>query len=175
MKANIIVLLLALPFLGYAQIEEIPVDSEEKEVLKEVEEMPRFFSRECEALSDLTERRNCSTNALLQFIYQEIKYPETARMLDVEGTIVITFIIEKDGTITDPTIVREIGGGCGAEGLRVVKLMPNWIPGYQEGEPVRVQFNFPIKFKLDGRKKKRKKNKQRKSSLLGGYEKSSYA
>jgi len=67
--------------------------------------------------------------------------------------VVLTFVVEKDGTISEEIIVRDIGAGCGQESLRVVKLMNKekikWTPGKQDGKPIRVQFNLPIKFKLD--------------------------
>ncbi|MDZ4680368.1 MAG: energy transducer TonB [Saprospiraceae bacterium] len=90
---------------------------------------------------------------MLEFIYSRIKYPKKARQNGVEGMVVLTFVVEKDGTISEEIIVRDIGAGCGQESLRVVKLMNKekikWTPGKQDGKPIRVQFNLPIKFKLD--------------------------
>jgi TonB family protein len=70
----------------------------------------------------------------------------------VTGTVYITFIIEKDGTLTNAKVLRGIGSGCDEEALRVVNMMPKWNPGEQKGKPVAVQFNLPIKFKLDSDK-----------------------
>ena len=60
----------------------------------------------------------------------------------------VTFIIEADGSVSNIKVLRDIGGGCGAEAVRVVKLMPKWKPGKQHGKAVRTQFNLPIQFVL---------------------------
>lgn len=116
------------------------------ELFKIVEEMPYFAG--CEDLPK-AERKACGDKKMLEFIYQNLRYPAQARENGVEGTVVVTFIVEKDGQIKEPRIVREIGGGCGDEVLRVVNLMPRWVPGKQKGETVRVQFNLPVRFKLE--------------------------
>ncbi len=119
-----------------------------EEIFKVVEEMPRFPG--CEDTStQIVEKKNCADHKMLEFIYNSIRYPATAREAGIEGTVVISFIIEQDGKISEPKIVRDIGGGCADEALRVVNLMPDWIPGRQKGEVVRVQFNLPVRFKLD--------------------------
>lgn len=86
---------------------------------------------------------------MLQFIYSNIKYPSIARENGVEGMVVVKFVVEKDGSITLPEVIRDIGAGCGQEALRVVSMMPKWEPGKQRGRAVRVQFNLPVKFKLE--------------------------
>lgn len=86
---------------------------------------------------------------MLKFIYDNIQYPGIARENGVEGTVVVQFVVEKDGSITDVKVIRDIGAGCGAEAMRVVNKMPKWNPGKQRGRPVRVQFNLPVKFKLE--------------------------
>lgn len=83
-----------------------------------------------------------------KFLSENTKYPKTASEVGIDGTVHVTFIIEKNGSVTDVRILRGIGGGCDEEAIRVVKAMPNWIPGKQRGKPVRVQFNMPIKFTL---------------------------
>ena len=92
-----------------------------------------------------------------RFLLENIKYPEDAIKKAVTGTVYITFIIEKDGSVTEVKVLRGIGSGCDEEALRVVKMMPKWNPGKQKGEPVAVQFNLPIKFKLDSHKKEEPK------------------
>ena len=92
-------------------------------------------------------------DSLRNFIRRTIKYPDLARESSVEGTVYINFIIEKDGSVSNPKILRGIGSGCDEEAIRVIKLMPRWIPGKQNGKTVRVQYNLPIKFKLDDEKK----------------------
>ncbi len=87
-------------------------------------------------------------NAMIKFISSNVKYPKKALDKKIEGTVVIQFIVEKDGTLTNLDIIRDPGGGLGKEGLRVVKLMPNWKPGSQKGKNVRVKMSAPIRFRI---------------------------
>ena len=86
--------------------------------------------------------------ARIKFLQDNIKYPEEAKELGVQGKVFVTFVVEVDGSITDVRVLRGIGAGCDEEAVRVVKSMPRWVPGKQRGQPVRVQFNLPIKFTL---------------------------
>lgn len=86
--------------------------------------------------------------ALYKYLAQNIKYPQLARENGITGKVYVTFVVEKDGSIANPRILRDIGGGCGAEAIRVVKAMPKWSPGKQRGKAVRVQFNLPVNFNL---------------------------
>ncbi len=124
-----------------------PPKQEEEEIFKVVEDQPSFPG--CENISDKTEKKKCADEKMLQFIYGNIKYPAIARENGVEGMVVVKFVVEKDGSITAAEVVRDIGAGCGAEALRVVNMMPKWEPGKQRGRAVRVQFNLPVKFKLE--------------------------
>ncbi|PKP34305.1 MAG: energy transducer TonB, partial [Bacteroidetes bacterium HGW-Bacteroidetes-15] len=67
-----------------------------------------------------------------------------------QGTVYVTFVVEPNGSISNVKLLRDIGGGCGTEAIRVVKAMPKWQPGKQRGKAVRVQFNLPVKFILQG-------------------------
>ena len=87
-------------------------------------------------------------NDLLKYLAENIKYPPLARENNIQGTVAITFIVEKDGRISNAQIVKEIGGGCGKEAMRVVQSMPNWIPGEASGHPVKVRFTLPVRFRL---------------------------
>lgn len=80
------------------------------------------------------------------FIQRNIRYPEVALKNKIEGRVYVTFTVETDGSITNIKVLRDIGGGCGQEAVRVVSIMPKWKPGTQRGKPVRVQFNLPIVF-----------------------------
>lgn len=86
--------------------------------------------------------------ALYKYLAQNIKYPQLARDNGITGKVYVTFVVEKDGSIANPKVLRDIGGGCGAEAIRVVKAMPKWSPGKQRGKAVRVQFNLPVSFNL---------------------------
>jgi protein TonB len=86
--------------------------------------------------------------AMYSFMGQNIKYPEKARQNKVEGTVYVSFVVLKDGSVSSVSVLRGIGSGCDEEAMRVVKSMPNWKPGKQDGKPVNVQYNLPIKFTL---------------------------
>jgi periplasmic protein TonB len=88
--------------------------------------------------------------ARMKFLQDNIKYPQMARESGIQGTVYVTFVVERNGSVTDVKILRGIGGGCDEEAVRVVQNMPKWEPGKQRGKPVRVQFNMPIKFTLAG-------------------------
>jgi TonB family protein len=83
-----------------------------------------------------------------KFIGQNIKYPVVAREKKVEGKVLVTFIVEKDGSLSNVKILKEPGAGCGNEALRVIKLSPKWVAGVQNGHKVRVQYTLPINFTL---------------------------
>ncbi len=119
-----------------------------EEIFKVVEQMPMFPGCERSGGSN-EELQACAQQKMLEYIYGNIKYPAIARENGVEGTAVITFVVEKDGSITDAQIIRDPGAQTGGEALRVVKTFPKWNPGKQRGKPVRVQFNLPVKFKLE--------------------------
>lgn len=125
-----------------------PPSNDETEVFKVVEEMPRFGG--CEDIEgDLSAKKLCAEKKMLEFIYKNIKYPIAARKDNKQGTVVIRFVVDEKGNVIQPKIVRDIGGGCGTEALRVVKKMPTFTPGKQRGKAVKVQFNLPVRFKLD--------------------------
>jgi periplasmic protein TonB len=86
----------------------------------------------------------------IRFLQENIKYPQMARESGIQGTVYVTFVVEKSGRVTDVKVLRGIGGGCDEEAIRVIQAMPPWNAGKQRGKPVRVQFNMPIKFTLAG-------------------------
>ena len=86
--------------------------------------------------------------ALYKFLQDNVQYPRLVLENGIEGRVYVTFVVETDGSITNPRLLRDIGGGCGQEALRVVKMMPKWKPGKQQGKVVRVQFNLPVNFVL---------------------------
>ncbi len=89
------------------------------------------------------------TEALYTFLAENIKYPQVARESHIQGIVFVTFVIEQDGTVSNATILRGIGGGCDNEAVRVVEKMPKWSPGKNSlGRPIRVQMNLPVKFVL---------------------------
>jgi protein TonB len=88
-------------------------------------------------------------DSLLNFLKQNLQYPEEARKAQVVGKVELQFIVEKDGTVSNVEVVWALGKGCDEEALRVMKLMPKWKPGKQSGRAVRVKFNMPIVFALE--------------------------
>ncbi|MEM6723167.1 MAG: energy transducer TonB [Bacteroidota bacterium] len=125
-----------------------PEEEEEEEIFTIVQQMPRFPGCEDLGGSD-DEKKKCAEKKMLEYIYKNIKYPSIARENGIEGMVVISFVVDKAGKITEPKIVRDLAGGCGKEALRVVQTMPKWTPGRQRNRPVKVQFNLPVRFKLE--------------------------
>lgn len=120
--------------------EQIIIDEEEGEIQEEeifvfVEDQPAYPGGD---------------EARLNYLRENITYPEIAKESGVQGTVYVTFVVEKDGSISHVKVLRGIGGGCDEEAVRVIKNMPNWKPGKQRGRPVRAQFNMPIRFILAG-------------------------
>lgn len=109
------------------------VEEAEEEVFLVVEEDPEFPG---------------GLEALSKFIADNIKYPQLAKENNITGRVFVSFVVEKDGRVGQVKILRDIGGGCGNEAVRVVKLMPKWKPGKQRGKAVRTQFNLPVNFDL---------------------------
>jgi len=103
------------------------------EIFVIVEEMPEFPGGE---------------KARLEFFANNIVYPQMAKETDVKGLVVVQFVVNEDGSISDIKLLRTIGGGCDEEALRVIKLMPKWKAGKQNNKEVRVIFNMPITFTL---------------------------
>ena len=83
-----------------------------------------------------------------KFIKKNLKYPRQAKRMGIEGKVFLSFIVDKDGGITDVQVIRGIGGGCDEEAVRILKASPKWKPGKQRGVPVRQKMTFPINFRL---------------------------
>ena len=88
------------------------------------------------------------TEKLLKYVAENVRYPQLAREMGIQGRVFVSFIVEKDGSISNVALLRGIGSGCDEEAIRVVKSMPKWNPGIQCGRAVRVSCNLPINFKL---------------------------
>ncbi len=116
------------------------------EVYKIVDEMPIFGS--CDSFPTNKEKKSCSDRATMTFMAENISYPAEARQKMLEGMVVLKFIINEKGEITEPSIVKDIGSGCGEEALRVLKTMGAWKPGKKNGKAVKVQMHLPVKFRV---------------------------
>ena len=86
---------------------------------------------------------------MAKYLSENIKYPEEAKEKGISGRVFLSFVIEKDGTVSNVKVAKGIGKECDDEALRVVKAMPKWKPGLMKGKPVRVSYMLPIFFKLD--------------------------
>ena len=106
---------------------------EVEKVFEVVEQMPTFPGGD---------------KALMDYLSNNIKYPAVAQENGVQGRVVISFVVEKDGSITDVKVARSVDPSLDKEATRVVKSMPRWIPGRQNGSPVRVKYNVPVAFRL---------------------------
>ena len=108
--------------------------SKEDTVYQIAEEMPVFPGGE---------------QAMMKFVAENINYPQEAKDKEIAGRVFVSFVVEKDGSVDEVKVMRGIGGGCDEEVVRVVKAMPKWKPGKQDGKPVRVNYMMPFNFKLD--------------------------
>lgn len=116
--------------------ETIPVDIRKKNDNSPfviVEQMPEFPG---------------GTDKMMRYLSNMIRYPVEAQMKKIQGMVISSFIVGKDGAISDIQVVRGIGSGCDDEAVRVIKNMPPWQPGKQGGQPVPVKFTLPIRFSL---------------------------
>lgn len=113
--------------------EEPVADPDAGKVFTYVEEQPTFPGGEA---------------SMYEYLQKNIKYPPLARENGITGRVYMTFVVGPDGDIRDVKVLRGIGAGCDEEAIRVVKSMPNWKPGKQNGRSVNVQFNMPINFTL---------------------------
>ena len=110
-----------------------PPKEEETKVFDVVEQMPSFPG---------------GPSALFEFLSKNIKYPAVAEENGVQGRVIVTFVVERDGSITDVKVVKSVDPSLDKEAQRVVKSMPHWIPGKQNGSAVRVKYTVPVTFKL---------------------------
>ncbi|HOJ37167.1 MAG TPA: energy transducer TonB [Ignavibacteriales bacterium] len=83
---------------------------------------------------------------LVNFLSKNLKYPELAKRAGITGKVIVDFVIDIDGKISDIKVVKGIGYGCDEEAIRVIKLMPKWIPAKIDGKPIRFKLSLPILF-----------------------------
>lgn len=114
-------------------VEEVQEVKEESVVFEVVEQMPSFPGGE---------------KALMEFLSKNTKYPSVAEENGIQGRVVCTFVVETNGSITDVKVVRAVDPALDREAVRVIKSMPKWIPGKQNGKAVRVKYTVPVNFKL---------------------------
>jgi TonB family protein len=128
-----------------------PQRMEQREIFKKVEQMPTFPG--CEHLDGShAYKEECTKKALIEYVFNNLQYPEEAKKNKIEGNCVVQFIIMENGTLAEINIIRDIGYGCGEEVARVIRKMNDdnivWTPGRQLGRPVQVLYTLPVRFKL---------------------------
>ena len=119
--------------IKYVPVEVEEEEPEEQQIFQVVEEMPEFPGGMAECL---------------KFLSKNIKYPTIAQENGVQGRVIIQFVVNQDGSIVDPVVMRSVDPYLDKEALRVIKMMPKWKPGKQRGKAVRVKYTVPVTFKL---------------------------
>ena len=118
---------------------------------KEIDEMPRFYSKECEKISDIEERNKCANNKMMEFIYKRVKYPANARINKIEGKVIVQFMVEKNGSISNIEVLKSPDEELANAALEPINLMikeGTFVPGKDKGEIQKAQLVLPINFKL---------------------------
>lgn len=87
--------------------------------------------------------------AMMKYIMENMKYPKQAMKEGIQGRVTVSFIVEKDGRVSNVRLLHSVQSALDKEAIRVVKSMPKWTPGKHNGKPVRVRFNLPVMFKLN--------------------------
>jgi len=117
----------------YQPVEVEEEEVEEQQIFQVVEEMPEFPG---------------GMGECMKFLSKNIKYPTISQENGVQGRVIVQFVVNQDGSIVDPTVVRGVDPYLDKEALRVIKMMPKWKPGKQRGKAVRVKFTVPVMFRL---------------------------
>ena len=115
------------------ELEAVPIEDNTSEFFTIVEDMPEFLGGEMQ---------------MMQFISKNMNYPSVAIDSNIQGTVIVQFIVDSDGTASDVTVIRGIGGGCDEAAVAVIEAMPPWKPGKQRGKAVPVMLRIPLRFYL---------------------------
>ena len=133
MKKLILMLLMAACCLMTANAQKTVVSQTDPKVFDTVEQMPEYPG---------------GMQAMIAFLQTNMKYPEDAAKQKVEGRVMVQFIVETDGSISDVHVAKQVFPSLDAEAIRVVQAMPKWTPGKEKGNVVRVKYNLPIVFRM---------------------------
>ena len=133
MKKFIIMALMAVFGLTTVSAQKTVVAKKNQKVFDVVEQMPEYPGGQA---------------ALFEYLSKNIKYPADAEKKKVEGKVFVTFVVDSDGKITDVSLLKKVFPSLDTEAIRVISAMPNWIPGRQKGQAVRVKYTVPIMFRL---------------------------
>ena len=116
------------------EIVEVEAEPEEEEVFLVVEDAPEFPG---------------GTQALLDFLKKNVKYPAICRDNNIQGRVIVSFVVDKDGSIVEQQVEKGVHPKLDEEALRIISIMPKWKPGYNRGKPVRVKYSVPVTFRLN--------------------------
>jgi len=130
-----------------APIVEPIIEEEDNTVYDIVDRMPCY--EDCFDVEDFSERKTCTDKLIMQQVYAQLKYPSIARSNSIQGMVIASFTVTKQGHISDVKILRDIGGGCGDAVVEVLKELNQMLPGKKAGKPVNVSYKMPVKFVLN--------------------------
>lgn len=133
MKKLILISLMAVCGLMAAHAQKTVVSQTNQKVFDAVEQMPEYPG---------------GMQAMIEFLQTNMKYPEDAAKQKVEGRVMVQFVVETDGSITDVHVAKQVFPSLDAEAIRVVQAMPRWTPGMDKGRVVRVKYNLPVVFRM---------------------------
>ena len=133
MKKLILMSLMAICCLMTASAQKTVVSQKNQKVYEEVEQMPEYPG---------------GMLAMMEFLQTNMKYPKDAEKQKVEGRVMVMFVVETDGSVSDVKVAKQVFPSLDAEAIRVVEAMPKWTPGRDKGKVVRVKYNLPIVFRL---------------------------
>ena len=133
MKKLILLLLMAGCCLMTANAQKTVVSQTDQKVFDTVEQMPEYPG---------------GMQAMIEFLQTNMKYPEDAAKQKVEGRVMVQFVVETDGSVSDVHVAKQVFPSLDAEAVRVVQAMPKWTPGKEKGKVVRVKYNLPIVFRM---------------------------
>ena len=133
MKKLIMMSLMAVFGLTTVSAQKTVVAEKNQQVFDVVEQMPEYPG---------------GPSALIEYLSQNVKYPEDAKQQKIEGRVLATFVVETDGSVSNVEVVKPAFPSLDAEAVRLLSAMPKWTPGMQSGKVVRVKFKLPINFSL---------------------------
>jgi TonB family protein len=130
---HLLLLFVLVAAIGKAQNGDLPVQPGTTKAFVVVEEMPQFGG---------------GKKPVDKFFADNIKYPESSKKNKEAGTVYVQFVVDSTGKVVNPKVIKGVSAALDAEAIRLVSIMPDWIPGKQGGKTVNVVFTLPVKFKL---------------------------
>ncbi len=138
----------------WCMLQEEVLDSSRSDWIFHVPDVQASFPG-CDPTLPESELKKCSDSLMFRRIIQHIRYPALARENGVQGIVVVQFVISETGKMENPVVLKHVSRECDAEALRVVSLMPDWIPAREDGLPVASYYILPIRFILQGSRREK--------------------